>query len=126
MLILSTDFSFFISPALVRPPFSRKNPQNISNFSPSTPACRYECRKEQSAVMSTHRPVPCSEVLQCSRRRLQGVVIVTAGEKSEVKPHHLRLVQQLQPWSTQVDDTLDVKEHAGPKQLPPSDCKRLV
>lgn len=55
---------------------------------------------QQAALQSTHSPVSRSEVLQSSRRRLQRVVVVTAGEKREVEPHHLRLIQQLQPFNT--------------------------
>lgn len=46
---------------------------------------------------STHSPVSCREVLQRPGSRLQSVVVVAAGEKRQVEPHHLWLVQQLQP-----------------------------
>lgn len=56
-------------------------------------------KKELAAIPSTHSPLSCSKVLQRSRSCLQGVVVVTAGEKREVEPHHLWLVQQLQPFN---------------------------
>lgn len=51
----------------------------------------------------THSPLSGSKVLQRSCSRLQGVVVVAAGEESEVEPHHLWLVQQLQPFKREAE-----------------------
>lgn len=64
-------------------------------------------KKQLAAIPSTHSPVSRSEVLQCSCGRLQGVVVVTACEKREVEPHHLWLVQQLQPFKRKAENIRD-------------------
>lgn len=63
------------------------------------PLCKVMSVGKQLFHSFTHSPVSRSEVLQRSGGCLQGVLVVTAGEKREVEPHHLWLVQQLQPFN---------------------------
>lgn len=76
--------------------------QPLSQSQPSD-----ECKKKLATIPSTHSPVSRSEVLQCPCSCLQGVVVVTAGEKREVEPHHLWLVQQLQAFNRKAEKVKD-------------------
>lgn len=52
-------------------------------------------------------------------------MVVTAGEKREVKPHHLRLVQQLQPLNTKSKEYYSKKQKEEEEDVPKPVCKYM-
>lgn len=52
-------------------------------------------------------------------------MVVTAGEKREVKPHHLRLVQQLQPLNTKSEKYYSKKQKEEEEEVPKPVCKYM-